>query len=129
MLRSLLPDHIYTSAILLILMVTPVLVGIMHVEDLRVYHLDIAAVWLGSMAVVALICAQRTDSSKGLFRPLNPQLIVVVGSMLAVLSGVVNSVATFGPFTVDPVTPIVIAGVTGLGAIVTALVKKNADEQ
>ena len=129
-IRSLLPDHIFSTAIIAILMVTPVIVGAMHVKELLFLHLTLATVWTGAMGAAALFCAQRVDSSEGLFRPINPQLLIVLASTLTVLSGLLNGVKTFGlqPYLADPVTPIVAGILTTVGAVVVALIKRNVEE-
>ena len=95
-IRSLLPDHIFSTAIIAILMVTPLIVGAMHVKELLFLHLTLATVWTGAMGAAALFCAQRMDSSEGLFRPINPQLLIVLASTLTILSALLNGVKTFG---------------------------------
>ena len=130
-LRSLLPAHIYSTAIIAIVMVTPFLVAAISAKELVFLHVGFTSVWAGAMITAGLICAQRRDHGKGIIRPINIQLLVVLGSLLAVLGAFLGSVLALGvkPYLdASTITGMILGALTGIGALIVALLKKDDAE-
>lgn len=130
-LRSLLPSHIYSTAIIAIVMVTPFLVAAIAAKELVFLHIGFASVWAGAMIGAGLICAQRRDYGKGIIRPINIQLLVVLGSLLAVLGALLSSIVTLGvaPYLdASTVSGMILGALTGIGSLIVALLKKDDAE-